>query len=281
MTTYALTGVTGHFGQAAVKALAALVPADHIVALARNKEKAQALVPTGVTVRPGDYTDSEQLRESLAGVDRLLFISSLPGGPVTRAEQHRNVVAAAQAAGVTFIAYTSFPHADTATAPLAADHKLTEQLIKDSGMSYAFLRNNWYLQNELATLKAAAHTHDFVYSAGDGKVGWALEREYAAGAAKVLVASTQSVYEFAGPARTYADLAAAMGAGMNVRAVDDATYKQSLVASGVPAGAADWRTSTQAMIRAGVLAEDSTDLPMVLGHDLAPIADAIQEVLGE
>jgi NAD(P)H dehydrogenase (quinone) len=282
MTTYAITGVTGHFGQAAVKVLAQLVPANDIVALARNTEKAQGIVPAGVTVRPGDYTKPEQLRESLAGVDRLLFISSQPGAAMPRTEQHENVVNAAKAAGVQFIAYTSFPHAATNDMPLAADHKLTEQLIKESGLQYAFLRNNWYLQNEAATLNAAAAGHDFVYSAGAGKAGWALEREYAEGAVKVLVMDKpQPVYEFAGQARTYKDLADAMTGDFKVQSVDDAAYKQGLLAAGLDEGTADLVTGFQAMIRAGQLDENTTDLPDVLGHALTPIADAIKEVVGQ
>ncbi len=282
MTTYAITGVTGHFGQAAVKVLAQLVPANDIVALARNTEKAQGIVPAGVTVRPGDYTKPEQLRESLAGVDHLLFISSQPGAAMPRAEQHENVVSAAKAAGVQFIAYTSFPHAATNDMPLAADHKLTEQLIKKSGLQYAFLRNNWYLQNEAATLNAAAAGHDFVYSAGAGKASWALEREYAEGAVKVLVMDKpQPVYEFAGQARTYRDLADAMTGDFKVQSVGDAAYKQGLLAGGLDEGTADLVTGFQAMIRAGQLDENTTDLPDVLGHALTPIADAIKEVVGQ
>jgi NAD(P)H dehydrogenase (quinone) len=239
-------------------------------------------VPAGVTVRPGDYTKPEQLRESLAGVDRLLFISSQPGAAMPRAQQHENVVNAAKAAGVQFIAYTSFPHAATNDMPLAADHKLTEQLIKESGLQYAFLRNNWYLQNEAATLNAAAAGHDFVYSAGAGKAGWALEREYAEGAVKVLVMDKpQPVYEFAGQARTYKDLADAMTGDFKVQSVDDAAYKLGLLAAGLDEGTADLVTGFQTMIRAGQLDENTTDLPDVLGHALTPIADAIKEVVGQ
>ncbi len=96
MTTYAVTAATGHFGQTALKTLAGLVPATNIIALARNTKKAEALVPAGVTVRPGDYDNEAELTASLAGVDKLLFVSSQPGGPVDREQQHKNVVNAAK-----------------------------------------------------------------------------------------------------------------------------------------------------------------------------------------
>jgi NAD(P)H dehydrogenase (quinone) len=109
MTTYAITSVTGRFGRVAVKELAQLVPATDIVALARNTDKAAALVPAGVTVRAGDYTQPAELVQSLQGVDKLLFVSSIPSRVMPRPQQHQNVIDAAKQAGVSFIAYTSFP----------------------------------------------------------------------------------------------------------------------------------------------------------------------------
>lgn len=280
MTTYAITGVTGHFGQTAIKVLAQLAPTDQLVALARNTQKAAALVPSGVEVRPGDYDDQAELTHSLQGVDRLLFVSSQPGGPVSRIDQHRNVVAVAKAAGVKYIAYTSFPHADTATTPLAGDHRATEEAIGSAGIAHSFLRNNWYLENEAGTLRAAAAGQPFVYSAAEGKAGWALESEYAEAAARVLVtADPAEIYEFAGPARTYADLAAAIPGDFSVQGLSDADYTKGLVASGLDEGTAALITSFQTLIRDGQLAEETTALADVLERPLVPLADAIQQVI--
>jgi NAD(P)H dehydrogenase (quinone) len=261
--------------------LAQQVGAEHVVALARRVDKAQALVPAGVTVRAGDYDDLAQLTAALQGVDRLLFVSSQPGGPVSRQQQHANVVAAAQAAGVSYIAYTSFPQAATSTAPLAADHQATEKAIQASGLKYSFLRNNWYLENEAATLKAAANGEPFVYAAGDGQVGWALESDYAEAAVKVLTAANpKAIYEFAGPMRTYQDLAAAVPGDFAVQAVDAQTYAQGLEATGMPTAVAELVTSIQMLIRAGQLQETTTDLPDVLGRAVTPLTPAMQKVIG-
>lgn len=279
MTKYALTGVTGHFVQNAVKELVKLVPAEDVIALARDTKKAQQIVPDGVEVRPGDYTNEVELKESLSGVDRLLFISSQPGGPVARLVQHQNVVKAAQDAGVKYIAYTSFPHADTAIAPLAADHQATEKAIKDSGMKYSFLRNNWYVENETTSLKAAVNGQPFVYSAGEGKAGWALESEYSEAAAKVLATEEpKSVYEFAGASRTYQDLAAAIDAEFKVMSLSKEGYQKLLSDSGLDEGTIGIILSIQDLIKDNQLAEETTDLPDVLGRTLTPIAEAIQEV---
>lgn len=281
MTTYAVTGATGHFGQAALKFLHQfLQPGDALIALARNLEKAQKLVPDNVPVRLGDYDDVTSLTQSLAGIDRLLFVSSQPGQKVSRADQHQNVVNAAKAAGVKFIAYTSFPQAPTNPASLAADHKATEAMLAASGIKHSFLRNNWYLENEASTLKAAANGKDFIYSAADGKAGWALEREYAEAAARVMtLTDPQPVYEFAGAPRTYADLAQAIPGVFHVKLVSDADYAAGLQQAGLPKPVAELIAGFQTVIRNGGLQPTTSDLTQVLGHPLTPLAEAIQEVL--
>ena len=282
MTKYAITGVTGHFGSNAIKELVKVVPAEDIVALARNTKKAEAIVPNGVEVRVGDYTDIDGLEKSLQGIDRLLLVSSQPGGAVPRLTEHENVVKAAKKAGVDLILYTSFPHADIATAPLAADHKETEKFIVDSGLKHSFLRNNWYLENELASLKGAANGNDFIYSAGNGQVGWALESEYSEAAAKVLVTKDpKEVYEFAGESRTYQELANAIAGDFKVESLSDAEYGKVLKAAGMDEGTIGIILSIQDLIANDQLKENTTDLSDVLGRELTPLAEAIKLVLAK
>ena len=54
-----------------------------------------------------------------------------------------------------FIAYTSLLHADTSPLGLAAEHIETEQMLADSGIAYALLRNGWYTENYLASAPPA------------------------------------------------------------------------------------------------------------------------------
>ncbi len=126
----ALTGATGQLGHYVLQDLLNTVPASQIVAIARNPAKAQALSQQGVVVRQADYSDEAALTAALQGVDKLLLISSSEVGQ--RAVQHRNVINAAKAAGVKFIAYTSLLHADTSPLGLAAEHIETEQMLADS-----------------------------------------------------------------------------------------------------------------------------------------------------
>ena len=107
---YAVTAATGNFGQLAVKYLSQLTSSKDIVVIARNREKAEKLFPN-FEIRIGDYDKQTSITEALQGIDRVLFISSQPGGKVDRKVQHQNVVNAIQANHVSFVAYTSFAHA--------------------------------------------------------------------------------------------------------------------------------------------------------------------------
>lgn len=205
----ALTGATGQLGQFVVEALLKTVPAKEIVAIVRNPAKAEALSKQGLIVRQGDYNDQAALTQALAGVEKLLLISSSEVGQ--RAAQHRNVINAAKAAGVKFIAYTSLLHADTSPLGLHVEHVETEKLLAESGIPFALLRNGWYSENYLASAPAALAHGVFIGAAGEGKIASATRADYAAAAARVISEEGHAgkVYELAGDkAWTLSDLAA-------------------------------------------------------------------------
>lgn len=279
---YAVTAATGNFGQVAVKALSQLTDKRNIVVIARNQEKAAKLFP-GFDVRQGDYGDIDSMSNALSGINRVLFVSSQPGGQVSCDVQHKNVVQALQNAGVDFVAYTSFPDAQNSVSALAGDHKMTEQLIEKSGIKHAFLRNNWYLEDEIAFLQMGANGDSASYWA-DGKAGWALEREFAEAAAKVLVADKpKEVYEFAGPMKTYEDLGVALqeatGKKLDIKQISKDDYTKLLAAGGLDDTTAAVFAGFQDPIQEVSLDHASSDLADVLGHPTLDLADAIKEIL--
>ncbi|MHA8138524.1 NAD(P)H-binding protein [Lactobacillaceae bacterium Scapto_B20] len=282
---YGITTVTGHFGQIAFKELSKLVPASDIVALARNVDKAKQVLPADTEIRPADYTKVDELKESFKGIDKLLFVSSQPGPGMPRDEQHHNVVNAAKEAGVSFIAYTSFPDADHAQSFLADDHKKTEQWIKESGIKHSFLRNNWYLQNDLGTIQLAVQTGSFPYSAGDGKVGWTREENYATAAAKVLTLDNpKDVYEFGGKPISYPELINELSAVVDDEEITptpitDGEYKDQLIKSGLDEQTVGFIVGVQGFIREGELDVPSNDLPEVLGHPLEALSEGIEKLI--
>lgn len=281
---YAVTGATGRLGRSVISQLVSQLNKDEIIALARDTKKAANILPAGIEIRKADYTNEKELEEAFKNVDRLLFVSSVPGAEYPRDKQHLNIVEAAKKAGVKFIAYTSFPHADQAKSQLSSDHRITEQALSESGIKHSFLRNNWYLENEFDLIKTALAGGHIVYSAQNGRVGWALEREYAAAAAKVLISkSPKKIYEFAGQPLTFAEFAAVLSEisskEFKVESVTDGEYKNILENQGVPSQVADMIVMVQTLIRNNELAKESKDLEEVLGHGLMPLKEAIQEVI--
>ena len=257
------------------------VPTADIYALVRSEEKGAALKEAGLNIRIGDYADKESMKQALEGIDRLLFVSGAPGN---RQEEHANVVEAAKEAGVAYIAYTSFAGADKATSPLAADHIFTERLIEKSGIAHTFLRNNWYLENEMPIAGAALNNGKFVYAAENGKTGWALKREYAEVAAKALAGTEYpAILELSGKPVSYDALAEALkkatGKDFEVVRSDDQGFIDNLVGSGMPQPVAEMFLSFQYDIKNDQLDVVSDDFEKALGRPLVSLEAGFKELL--
>lgn len=138
-----MTGATGHLGSLVLKELLRRVPAERIAIVARRPAEFQN--ENGIEVRYGDYDDASSLPGAFRGADRLLFISSPERDEEVRLRQHRTVVAAAKEAGAGRIVYTGIAFPEKGRLPLHALHIKTEQLIRESGLSYTILRNAFYM----------------------------------------------------------------------------------------------------------------------------------------
>jgi NAD(P)H dehydrogenase (quinone) len=255
-----------------------------IVAIVRDAAKAADLATRGVDVRVAPYDDPAALRAALAGVDRLLLISSSEVG--RRIQQHKNVIGAAKDAGVQHIAYTSAPKATATNLILAPDHKATEEYLVASGVGYTILRNNWYTENYLQQLNTARQTGKVVAAVGEGRVASATRADFAAGAASVLLAGGHAakVYELGGDyAWNYHELAAAIGEviGMPVtyQPVDGATLIELLQSVGLDEGTAGFVAALDANIAEGTLAEVTHDLSRLIGRPTTPLAEGLRAAL--
>lgn len=280
----ALTGATGQLGQFVVEALLKTVPAKEIVAIVRNPAKAEALGKQGLIVRQGDYNDQAALTQALAGVEKLLLISSSEVGQ--RAAQHRNVINAAKAAGVKFIAYTSLLHADTSPLGLHVEHVETEKLLAESGIPFALLRNGWYSENYLASAPAALAHGVFLSAAGEGKIASATRADYAAAAARVISEEGHAgkVYELAGDkAWTLSELAALLSEGSGKKVVyqnlSEADFAAALKGAGLPDGLAEMLADSDIGASKGGLFDDSQTLSKLIGRPTTSIADSVNDLL--
>lgn len=276
--TLAVSAASGQLGRLV---LAALDPGTPVVALVRDPAKAGDL---GVPLRQADYDRPETLGPALEGVSRLLLISGSEVG--RRAAQHRNVLAAAQAAGVGQVIYTSLLHADRSPISLAAEHRDTEAALRETGLPFVLLRNGWYAENYLGALPVALAHGALIGSAGTGRISAAARADYAAAAARVLTGSgfEGRTLELAGDAAwTLADLAAEIsrqtGRAIPYRDLPEADYAAALAGAGLPEGLAAAIASWDAGASEGALFDDGGELSRLIGRPTTPLAASVASAL--
>lgn len=279
-----VTGATGALGRLVVEELLNRVPAERVAVVVRSKEKAADLAERGVEVRVADYDAPETLAAAFRSGDRVLLISGNEVG--RRVPQHTAVIEAAQAAGVAQLAYTGILGGPEADFDLAAEHRVTEQAILDSGLPYTFLRNGWYHENYTHHLATVLEHGAVVGSAGEGRIASAARADYAAAAAVVLTGEghLNQVYELSGDtawslAEYAAEIAAQSGKEVAYTEVPADAHLSILTGAGVPQGFAEILVDVDAAISRGRLAHTGGDLSRLIGRPTTPVAHAITSAL--
>lgn len=276
--TIAISAATGQLGRLALAALQARGHAP--IALVRDPAKAAGLK---AETRAFDYKAADSLAPALAGVTTLVLISS--NDVDDRVGQHRNAIAAAKAAGVGRILYTSILRADTSPLLLAADHKETEEIIRASSLAFTLLRNGWYTENHTGSLGGAIAAGALIGSAGEGRFSTAARADYAEA---IVVAAGPghegAVYELAGDtAHSYADLAAEVsrltGRAIPYNDLPPAVYAGILQGFGLPEGSAHVLADADLQAGQGGLYDDSRTLSRLIGRPTTPWQDTVAKAL--
>jgi NAD(P)H dehydrogenase (quinone) len=275
MTTIALTGASGNLGRVTLQFLAKRgVPFADTVLIARDVAKVKDLASQGYQVRQGDYTDLPSLEKAFRGIDKLLFISTSALGE-ERMRQHRNVVAAARAASVGHIVYTSIiKPAPTAVFAATPGHFQTEALIHESGIAHSFFRNNLYMELIPLVFGGALQSGVLMSCAGEGRVGFVARTDIAEALAAVLASTAplKSSYDVTTSREAYglADVAAALGTAKGtkvtyVRASAE-RFRRTLTGFGLPAEVVELSVALGEAMRLGEFDASSSDLATLLGR---------------
>ncbi len=276
-----ITGATGQLGRLVVGQLKERITSENIVVLVRTPEKAKDL---GVEARAFDYNNSEDLQEQLKGIDRLLLISANEIGQ--RARQHKNVIQAAQKAGVEWIVYTSLLHADSTSVNLAGEHLETEKYLIESGIDYTILRNGWYTENYTDSIAGALAGGAFIGSAGSGKISSAARIDYAEAATVVLLNENYKgkVFELAGDnAYTLSDLAAEIssqaGKDLPYRNMQEKDYAKILESFNLPKSFAQAIASWDISASKGDLFDESGELSKLISRPTTQLKESVRSAL--
>ena len=278
--TIAITGATGQLGQLAIAAIKLRAPEANIIALARDPARVE-----GTPARAFDYTKPETQVAALAGVKTLVLISSndLDGN---RAEQHRAVITAAKAAGVSRIVYTSILKVGASPMILTQTHIVTEADLKASGIATTVLRNGWYTENYTGTLQAAVEHGALIGSLGTGRISTAARADYAEAIAVTALDDTHAnkTYELAGDTaftmqEFAAEVSAQAGKTIPYNSLPPATYAGILQSFGLPEALTVALADSDDHASRGALLDESRTLSTLIGRPTTPIAATIKAAL--
>jgi uncharacterized protein YbjT (DUF2867 family) len=274
MTTLAVTGSTGQLGRRVADLVADLGPR----LLVRDPSRAPDLA--GASVARASYDDLELSVEALRDVDVLLMVSGAESR--TRRDEHRTFIRAAAEAGVGHVVYTSFASAaPDAAFTLGRDHYDAEQAIRESGMAYTFLRDNFYLD----VLPFFADADGLIRGpAGDGLIAAVARADVADVAAVVLRSPDEhagTTYDLTGPeAMTFTDVAAraSKALGRSLR-FEDESVEDAYAWRREAYGAEDWQldawVSTYTAVRDGQMETVTDDVRRVSGHPARSLEDVL------
>ena len=156
-----------------------------------------------------------------------------------------------------------------------------------TGIPYSFLRNNWYLENEVPSIQGVLVGAPWVASAGNGKVGWALQQDYAEALQRYFLVKDMKIQftSFPGKSLTQEEfvsvLGGVLGKEVTVQQVDDATYAGIMKKAGIPDFVIPILADIQKSIREGTLDFESNDFEKVLGRPAIPLSEALSQIISQ
>lgn len=262
-------GATGTIGTHLCNRL--LAAQSDFVALVRNPRKAGAMKDIGIKTVSGDLSDMDSLLDAMEGIEKL-FLLSVTSPDIPRLQG--NAVNVAKTKGVRHIVKVSVRGAATdAHFNLARFHGEAEQIIRDSGIPFTFLRPHSFMQNLFFDAKTIREQNVIYSSLGTGRIPMIDARDIAEVA---LTALTQQghkgkSYYLTGPqAIAYKDIAEELSKGLSrkisvTRISLQGEYNQSVIA-GMPLWLAEDMKIVNRDYSQGIGTEVSPDVERITGR---------------
>jgi uncharacterized protein YbjT (DUF2867 family) len=206
--------------------------------LTRAGESAAAL-PDGAEAVTGDLADEGSLVAAMTGADRVFLLSS-PHPDAVR--WHHNAIDAARRTEVQLLVRSSILGADRdSPAEFISAHTDCDRYLEESGLPYAIVRPNLFLQNiPESTIPSIDGAGTFYADAGQARISMVDTRDVGAVAAVVLTepGHAGAGYDVTGPeALSYDDVAAklteTMGRRISYADVPDDAVRQALLGAGL------------------------------------------------
>jgi NAD(P)H dehydrogenase (quinone) len=174
-------GASGLTGNAIASILDNGAADIEVVRAARNKEKVETWKRDGKQAVYLDLDDARTFPAALQGIDRLFLLT---GYTIAMLHQSKTLVDAAADSGVSFIVHQGVFGNGRSTEPHFAWHEMIERYIEGSGVVWAHLHPNFFMQNILTTL--GLPNSQLRWPMGDKRVGWIAAEDLADVSATVL-----------------------------------------------------------------------------------------------
>ncbi len=238
---YAITGITGQVGGAVARTL--LAQGHKVRAIGRDVAKLEAWADRGCDIAVADIDDAAALTDAFAGTDGVFVLlppafDPAPGFPEARARiaAVRQALTGARPARVVALSTIG---ADAARPNLLNQLSLMEDTLSDTGLSVAFLRAAWFIENarwDLADARAGA-IRSYLQPL-DKAVPMVSVEDVGRTTAALLCDATTGVVELEGPARISPNdlaraFAAALGHPVRAEIVDRASWETLFRAQGM------------------------------------------------
>lgn len=232
-----ITGASGSAGGAVLREV--MKTGEPFRAMYRSKEDA-VKAPANVPVVIADYADKATLARALEGVDRVYLVCA----PVKElVELESNMIDACKAAGVKHVVLNSALGASHYKKSFPSWHHIVEEKLKNSGLGYAILQPNSFMQNVPQFWGPSIRTQGAFYVAlADSRESFIDVRDVGAVAAKILVSPAAhhgKTYELNGPeALTCTQVAEKVSrvTGRNVQyvAIPEEAQRKAMLEMGMP-----------------------------------------------
>lgn len=263
---FLITGATGDVGSRVVDQLIAQGVQPYV--FVRDAGKARSRLGQGVSIREGDLADGESLQRAMDGIDAIFLVTSGPGIPIL----DRIAADAAKKAGVRRIVKLSSLDVEQRLA-LGAWHERGESAIRESGVSWTFLRPSGFMTNLLAWAEPIKTEGKVRSSTGNGRRAFIHPDDIAAVSVHVLNSGgfENEVLPLTGPeALSFGDVTAriggAIGRELKFEAISDDEARRRFKASGASEQEVEAHVELWRAIREGKLGVVTETVEQILGR---------------
>ncbi|RIJ36883.1 SDR family oxidoreductase [Pontibacter oryzae] len=272
-TTILVTGATGTVGREVVKQLSMLDGDIRVRAGVHSLIKGENLkrLPD-VEIVEIDFEEPESLHAAFTHADKVCMIVPFADDQVQMA---KTLIDEAKKAGVKHIVSLSAMGADAEHGILMGRmHREVEEYIKQSGISYTFLRPSSFMQNYIDySAESIKKEGRFYMPTGDGKVSYVDARDIAAVGVEALTSAGHEgkAYEITGPeALSNYEVAQLLsevtGKQIEFEDVPEPAAKKAMAEEGMPEWMADALLELYKVYKAGHAAKLTSTVQEVTGR---------------